>query len=409
MSGRLSLRDTERDGMKLKILAVVVLGAVGVGAAVYAMGGISTNAANSPQYLTSAAANGDVTDEVAATGSVAAASTYGLAFGTTAHLAGAAASDPGSTAWTVKDVTAKVGDTVKQGDVLGVGVSADLSRQISEATASWRSARIQLTIAQEQLDAADSTDTTRQAQMSVYNAQNQVSQAAQTRNDLLVQAARATLKAPIDGVVTEVNVVKGLAAPSGDAIVIESTDLQVTTDVVESDLNALKLDQPATVAISAVDASVTGTVASISPVATTDASGGVVSYAVTVALTDVPATVRSGMSADVTITIQSATGVLTVPAAALRGTDGNYTVLILDASGVPQPQTVQVGLVTNTTAEIKSGLAVGQEVVTGTATTQTGTNATGGFNGGPVAIPGGGGTFTGGNFPGRGTRNGNGN
>ena len=74
--------------MKLKILAVVVLGAVGVGAAVYAMGGISANAAAATRYLTSAATTGDVTDEVAATGSVAATTTYGLAFGAAPHLSG---------------------------------------------------------------------------------------------------------------------------------------------------------------------------------------------------------------------------------------------------------------------------------------------------------------------------------
>ena len=326
----------------------------------------------------------------------------------TAHLSGASTGDTGTTSWTVKDVTAKVGDTVKKGAVLATGASADLSRQAEEATASWRSARIQLTIAQENLDAATTTYATRQAQMNLYNAQNQVSQAAQTRSDLLGQLARATLKAPIDGVVTTVSIVKGLAAPSGDAIVIESGDLQVTTDVVESDLNALKLDQAATVSISAVAASVNGKVTSISPVASTDSSNSVVSYAVTVALADVPATVRSGMSADVTITIDSATGVLTVPAAALRGTNGNYSVLVLDTSGAPQAQGVQVGLVTNTSAEIKSGLTEGQEVVTGTATAQTNaTTTTGGFGG---ALPGGGGTFVGGgNFPGRGTRNGNGN
>ena len=73
--------------------------------------------------------------------------------------------------------------------------------------------------------------------MNVYNAQNQVSQTAQTRNDLNAQVARGTLKAPIDGVVTEVNVAPGLAVPTGDAIVVESSDLQVTTDVVESDLD----------------------------------------------------------------------------------------------------------------------------------------------------------------------------
>ncbi len=391
--------------MKLKILAVVLLGAVGIGAAVYAMGGLSVNAAAATRYLTSAAATGDVTDEVAATGSVAAATTYGLAFGTAAHLSGATTSDAGTATWTVKEVTAKVGDAVKAGTVLATSTSADLARQLGEATASWRSARIQLTIAKETLAAATTTDATRQAQMSVYNAQNQVSQAAQTRNDVIAQVARGTLKAPIDGVVTEVNISKGLEVPSGDAIVIESSDLQVTTDVVESDLNALKLDQAASVTISAVDATVIGKVTSISPVAsTTSSNNGVVSYAVTVALANVPATVRSGMSADVTITIDSATGVLTVPAAALRGTNGNYSVLVLDASGAPQPQTVEVGLVTNTSAEIKSGLTEGQEVVTGTATAQT--NAT--TTGGGIGLPGGGGTFVGGgNF--RGNRNGTGN
>ena len=115
------------------------------------------------------------------------------------------------------------------------------------------------------------------------------------------------------------------------------------------------------------------------------------------------------MSADVTITIDSATGVLTVPAAALRGTNGNYSVLVLDASGAPQAQAVEVGLVTNTSAEIKSGLTEGQAVVTGTATTQTNATSTGGFGGGGVGIPGGGTFVGGGNFPGRGTRNGNGN
>ena len=63
----------------------------------------------------------------------------------------------------------------------------------------------------------------------------------------------------------------------------------------------------------------------------------------TVALTNAPATVRSGMSADVTITIDSATSVLTVPAAALRGTTGDYSVLVLGATGTPQPRPSRSG------------------------------------------------------------------
>jgi macrolide-specific efflux system membrane fusion protein len=136
---------------------------------------------------------------------------------------------------------------------------------------------------------------------------------------------------------------------------------------------------------------VTGVVTAIAPTAEGDTTGGVVSYAVTVSLESPPETVRVGMTADVTITIDSAKNVLTVPAASLRGTSGDHSVLVLGADGTPTAQPVEVGLVTNTTAEITSGLAAGQVVVTGVNTAQSGTTTTtGGFGGGGLAIPGGG-------------------
>jgi multidrug efflux pump subunit AcrA (membrane-fusion protein) len=133
-------------------------------------------------------------------------------------------------------------------------------------------------------------------------------------------------------------------------------------------------------------------VSSISPVATSSNSNGssVVSYPVTVTLDSVPPKARSGMTANVTITIASATNVLTIPAAALRGTEGDYRVLTLDAKGQPVSTPVTVGLVTNTTAEIKSGIDEGTAVVTGTSASRTGTTTgTGGFGG--FGVSGGGG------------------
>jgi hypothetical protein len=50
----------------------------------------------------------------------------------------------------------------------------------------------------------------------------------------------------------------------------------------------------------------------------------------------------------------------------------------MDGSGNTSSVTVQVGLVTTSFAEIKTGLTVGQTVVTGTATARTGTTTTGG-------------------------------
>ena len=372
--------------MKLKILAIVALAAVGVGAAFVAMGGLPASAASTTQYLTGAATTGDVADDVAATGTVATSASYGLAYGTPAHLAGGDAA-AGSTTWTVNDLKVAVGDAVKKGDVLATADTTDLKRQLATANTAVDTAGIQLRLAKASLsDANDAAVTAqiRQAKISVNNARSQLADATKTRNDLKTQISLAALTAPIDGVVTAVNVVKGLEAPSGDAIVVDATTFQITADVVESDLASMKVGQAAKVAISAVDADVTGTVTAIAPTAVGDTTGGVVSFAVTVSLANVPATVRAGMTADVTITIDSATNVLTVPATALRGTAGNYSVLILGADGTPTAQPVEVGLVTNTLAEIKSGLAEGQEVVTGVNTPQTGTatNGNGGFGGG---------------------------
>jgi macrolide-specific efflux system membrane fusion protein len=386
--------------MKLKLFAVLVLAAVGVGAIVFATGGIRASNAQSPQYLTETASIGDVIQDASATGTVGATRTYGLAFGSPAYLiddassassssSSSSAANGSSTTWQVQSVSAKVGATVKKGQTLAKADASDLKDQLATATDQWRSANLQLQTAEDQLaDAqdADNTDAERQAQIAVYNAENQVAQAQETREDLQSQISRATLKAPTTGVVVEVNIAPGLDAPSGDAIVIDASALQVTADVVEGDLPSLKVGQAASVTVSAVDATLTGKVTSIAPTATASSgNSSVVSYAITVSIVDSSGKVRSGMSADVSITTASATNVLRVPATAIVGSDGQYAVRVLDANGQVTARQVSVGLITSSMAEIKDGLSQGETVVTGVATAQSGT--TGGFGG--FGVPGG--------------------
>jgi len=389
--------------MKLKLLAIAVLVVVGVGAAYVAIGGLPTSAASSTRYLTGTASTGNVSDDVAATGTVATTTSYGLAFGSPAHLASAdsssssssSSSGGSSTAWTVTDVKVAVGDRVKAGQSLASASPADLRRQLANADATLGNAKLQQKTAQDNVDAltsSSSTDQVRQATIALNNAKSQVSDASKARADIVDQMRLGTIKAPIAGIVTTVNITKGLTAPSGDAIVIDADSFDITANVVESDVAKMAVGQAADVSIAAVGADLTGVVKSIAPTATGNTTGDVVNYAVTVSLQNPPAAVRAGMTADVTITIASANNVLTVPAAALRGTTGNYSVLVMGADGTPVAQGVEVGLVTNSTAEIKSGLTEGQQVVTGVANAQTGTPTVtnGGFGGGGIAIPGGG-------------------
>jgi membrane fusion protein, macrolide-specific efflux system len=376
--------------MRLKILALAVFIAVGVAALGVSVGGLGAGTTTATEYLTADATVGDVTDEVAATGSLAAATSYGLAFGSDPWPIDDGEDAPTSdSTWPVTEVSVKPGDTVTAGQALATADATEIKRAYDRATNDLRTANMQRTLANEQLaDARDADDLNaeRQALLQVYATRNQVSKATEDRQALQAQLDAATLTAPIDGIVTEVHISPGFDAPAGPAIMVSSRTLTVTTDVVESDLVDVEVGQSATVTIDAIGATLDGTVTAISPTAG-DGSSGVVSYPVTVTIAETPADARPGMSADIAIAIASATNVVTVPSAALGGTTGDYAVMTLDAQGHPQRVPVEVGLVTNATAEIKSGLEAGTPVVIGTTADLVGTDQ-GGTNGG-FGVPGG--------------------
>ncbi|MFN8631221.1 MAG: hypothetical protein U0838_13160 [Chloroflexota bacterium] len=111
-------------------------------------------------------------------------------------------------------------------------------------------------------------------------------------------------------------------------------------------------------------------------------TGATSTGATTVAATASPAasaatsaTPLPGMSAEITIVIASAQNAVAVPVAALSGTSGSYTVRVLNSDGTVESRTVQVGLITSDLAQITSGIASGETVVTGTSADKTSTSS----------------------------------
>jgi macrolide-specific efflux system membrane fusion protein len=377
--------------MKLKLFVIALLVAVGAVAVFVSLGGalpLSGDAAAS-EYLTATATTGDVTDEVAATGAVTAAQTYGLGFGAAPQVITDDTAQVGSGTWTVTSVDAQVGQSVTKGDVLATAATDDLQDQLVAARSSLAAAGLELKMARVNFDDASGTTARRQAKVALYNARNARLQARRDVTDLEEQIELATLRAPIDGIVTTLDLVEGLES-TGTALTVASTAYEVTADVVEDDISSMSVGQAATVSVDAIGAVIDGRVTAIGPSAGS-ATGDVVSFPVTITLTGTPPAVRSGMTADITIVTASATDVLTVPAEALRGTSGDYRVLVVGPDGTPTPTPVTVGLVTSTLAEIQSGLSEGDVVVTGTASSRTSVDGvtTRGFEGGGVVIEGG--------------------
>jgi HlyD family secretion protein len=196
-------------------------------------------------------------------------------------------------------------------------------------------------------------------QAAVTQAEKAVADAEQT-------LARATLTAPIDGVVSSVSIEPGDTA-SGIVVLLRASALEVAASITEADLPAVRVGQPAEVTISALDAAVKGRVDSVDVAGATKSASGVVSYSVVIALDSAPKLAAPSMTADVDITTADAPSVLAVPVTAIGGVPGAYTVQVLDGPGRVRSVPVEVGLLTPTLAEIRSGIDAGIEVVTGTA------------------------------------------
>ncbi|HKB29145.1 MAG TPA: efflux RND transporter periplasmic adaptor subunit [Candidatus Limnocylindrales bacterium] len=372
--------------MKWKVLAIVVLlagGGLAVGASLGVFG--ASAATSTTDYLTADAAVADVVAQVAATGAVAPSATYGLAFGAAPTLVTGSSAGAGAATvtWPVTNVGVAVGDRVTKGQVLATAATTDLDAQIADANRSSEIAANQLATATDQYDLAKTTAAIRQARIGLFNAQTQDAHAQATLATLQAQEALATLTAPLDGVVTVVSIATGANAPSGNAIQIAADPLEVTTSVVESDIASITVGQTASVTVAALGgATLDGTVASIAPTGSAGGNQGVVSFAVAITLTNAPAGLRPGMSADVTITTATAPGVLAIPARALAGSLGAYRVRVLAADGTISTHDVTVGLITSSLVEVKSGLQAGDRVITGTSSSQNTTNRTGTFGGG---------------------------
>ncbi|MBI4762157.1 MAG: HlyD family secretion protein [Chloroflexota bacterium] len=131
----------------------------------------------------------------------------------------------------------------------------------------------------------------------------QLAQLQQARADLnaaQVRLAQTRLTAPIDGIVAQVDVIAGeYAAPGKVLIVLSNVDqLQVkTTDLSERDVTKVKVGEPAVILIDALNREFSGTVISISPLASV--LGGDVVYEVTLVFDEQPVGALAGMTADV--------------------------------------------------------------------------------------------------------------
>jgi len=375
-------------------VATAVLAAVFVGVGV--AWAATRGSAASTKYLTAAVARGTVAQTIAATGTVQPGATVSLSFGgstasssagnggqgNSSSSSGGGSRSVSSGSAVVTSVTAHVGEKVAAGVTLAKLDDTSAQAQLSSAQAQLSSAQ-----ARQSADAATaSTATAASDAAAIAQAEQQVENAQAAVNATL-------LKAPVDGVITAVDLSKGLP-PTSPAITMRTGSLRVVASVSEDDITSLSAGQKATVNFPALSASTTCTVGAL-PTAASSSGSGAVTFPVTINLPRPPANLLPGMTAQISVVIAERDNVLYVPTSALGGSTNAPTVQLY-SSGKPVTRAVEIGLSTNSTTEIIAGLTAGQTVVTGevnpTATTSN-TGTGGGLGGGGL---GGNGGFRGG-------------
>jgi HlyD family secretion protein len=180
----------------------------------------------------------------------------------------------------------------------------------------------------------------------------------------------AQIVAPFDGMVTDITAIVG---GSGDSAAIELTDVgQYHVDVLvdETEIGQVQAGQQAQITFDALpDVTVSGKVARIDPAGTV--SNGVVNYLVRVELDPAEAALRSDMTANVQVILDTHTDVMAVPGTAIRSDGQDYYVNVVGDDGSAQRVDVTTGYTDGELTEVSGELQAGQTVYISEPTTTT--------------------------------------
>jgi macrolide-specific efflux system membrane fusion protein len=337
---------------------------------------------------------------------------------------------------TVSGLDLAVGSPVTAGDTLFHVVNTDLDTAVTRALASYRSSKASkeqaaasvmqarqtldqlenpskpatgtakapseadIAIAEERLDAAEQDLSAARASKSA---------SYQAYQKALDDQASRTVRAPISGVVSALNISNGDNVSAGQSsssgssggsssgsggssssgssgsgsaalVITNIRSMYAQVPVNEVDVPKVRLGQKVTLTFDAVSGlTITGRVQRISPSGTN--SSGVVTFNVDISFDVQDKRVRPGMSVTASIVTAVAQDAVLVPNAAVQTANGTSYVLVLDnanGTGTPKQVAVTTGLANDTLTQITSGISAGAYLVTGQKVTQSSSSSSGG-------------------------------
>mgnify|MGYP001222858215 CR=1 FL=1 len=395
---------TERIDLKTfaKLLVVlVVLGGAGAAGWWYFLG--PTQASTAPDTVR--VTRGDIETTVLASGVLQASALVSVG----AEVSGS-----------IKAVHVALGQAVKKGDLIAEINSLNQENAVKSAEAALAGLEAQKRNQETSLATAEAA-LARQKQLSANNLvsqtaletaqaavdqsraqidqlEAQIAQARLTVESAELDLARTRIVAPADGTIVALLVEVGqtLNANSSTPTIAKIANLDtmvIKAEISEADVVKVKPGQKVYFTIlGEPDSRIEATLREIEPAPTsiaeeTSSAGNAVYYNGLFEVPNPGHRLRISMTASVTIVLDEARGVLTLPSGLVsrRGPDGSVSVMVYDpGTEEVRPTRVEVGLNNNINAEIVSGLSEGDLVVNA-----TGARLGGGPGGGAPRGPGG--------------------
>jgi len=337
---------------------------------------------------------------------------------------------------TIKAVHVELGDSVAEGDLIAEIDSLNQENAVKSAEAALAGivaqqrnqeavlvqARSSLErqqqlsasslVSQTDLEAAQAAAQAAEAQLDQLAAQ--ITQAELTVDSARLDLSRTRIVAPRDGTVVALLVDEGQTVNASSSIptIVKIANLDtmvIKAEISEADVVKVEPGQRVYFTIMGEpERKIDATLREVEPAPNSIAedssdSSEAVYYNGLFEVANPDHELRISMTAEVTIVLDEASDVLTLPSnlVARRGRDGGVMVTVFDpATEEVQPRRIEVGLNNNVTAEVISGLDEGEQVVSGMGTAAAAGNGgavrpqgggpAGGLGGGPAGGLGGG-------------------
>ena len=397
--------STRRSRVALAVVCIVVIALAGF----FVYREVSGNDAATVTYTQGTVEKMTLTSSVSGTGNI--------------DLPNTGSVNP-SISGTVKNLTVKLGDTVKKGQALFTLYNPQLDLDVATAQNAYETAVLGVDQANTALvsaktslastysstagvvSAKQAVASVTTATLAVKTAEIAVQSAEIALQDAKDNAAARTVSATMDGVLTTLSVENGdslsggSTANSAPLVITDPNTYEATVTIAETDISSVAVGQKVTLTFDALtDLTLTGKVTRVDTVGTN--SSGVVSYTAVITPDVMNPSVKSGMTVTANIITKTAQDVLAVPSSAVKSsTDGKYVQIL--QNGLPTDVTVETGMSSDSYIEITSGLTAGQSIITATSTSSGGTTTTTTRRSSGNVLGGGGGfTPPAGGFPGQ--------